>query len=214
MSGREEKAIAHVAYLDPEWVDAPPPRKYEKKANIDKTLTGEAIAIRVKDMRLRRALTESTHMPRLTRNTNPKAIDAAEEADFEEEINAYKRGEFSAPSWFRQAIKQGSHMKEVKPEHKVAMPSDKKRRLMPKGTHISGASSSNSSYRPLTDSQALGLSDMLLSTQDAEQYWQDEEGGDATYDEPAHMEPERNEYEQQDGVDTPGPRRANATPHR
>ena len=40
-------------------------------------------------MRLRRALTGSTHMPRLTRKTNPKAADAVEEADFEEELNAY-----------------------------------------------------------------------------------------------------------------------------
>ena len=42
-------------------------------------------------MRLRRALTASTHMPRLTRKTNPKALDAPEEADFEDEFAAYKK---------------------------------------------------------------------------------------------------------------------------
>ena len=42
--GQEEKAIANIAYPDPEWIDTPPPRKYEKKAHIDKTPTGEAIS--------------------------------------------------------------------------------------------------------------------------------------------------------------------------
>ena len=58
----------------------------------------------------------STVNPRLTRKTNPKAIDIAEEADFEEELSAYEQGEFRAPVWGKQALKKGKQMKEVNSE--------------------------------------------------------------------------------------------------
>ena len=79
--GKEENTIANIAYPDPEEADTPLPRKYEKKT-ANKTPTGEAIAIRVRDMRQMK---------------NHKVTDAAEEADFEEELKAYNEGTFSAP---------------------------------------------------------------------------------------------------------------------
>ena len=84
-----------MAYPDP---DRAPPRQHSNKAHkvINKTPTGEAIAIKIRDMRLRRALTGSTAMPRLTRKTHPKSVDVAEEADVEEEIAAYEQGDSSA----------------------------------------------------------------------------------------------------------------------
>ena len=103
-------------------------------------------------------------------------------------------------------------MKEVKPEHKVALPTDKKRRLMPKETNISGASSSSSSYRPLTDSQAIAMSDMLLSSQEAEQDWQANEVGETPYEDHANMEPMQNIYERQSSIILgPSSSSANAT---
>ena len=86
----------------------------------------------------------------------------------------------------RHAVKQFRHMKEIKPEHKVALPTDKKRRLMPQAANMaSGASSINSQHRPLTDSQAIAMSDMLLSSQEAEQYWQ--ESGEGEHIEPTYQ---------------------------
>ena len=94
--GKEEPNIAEMAYPDPTWETAPSPRTYEKRS---KTPTGEAIAIKIRDMRLRRTLTGSTKMPRLCRKTNPKTLGVEEETDFEEELKAYKEGAFSAPAW-------------------------------------------------------------------------------------------------------------------
>ena len=105
-----------MAYPDPYWQNTPPPRTYERRG---KTPTGEAIALKIRDIRLRKALTGSTKMPRICKKTNPKALGAEEEADSEEELNACKEGIFSAPGWVRQATKEGEHMSQVKPERLV-----------------------------------------------------------------------------------------------
>ena len=47
-------------------------------------------------------------MPRISHKTNPKAISAAEEADFEEELKAYKEGTFSAQDGFVKPSKKAN----------------------------------------------------------------------------------------------------------
>ena len=59
--GAEESDIARCAYPDPDWVKEPPPKTY----NTNKTPTGEKIASKIRDLRLRKNLTGTTSMPRL-----------------------------------------------------------------------------------------------------------------------------------------------------
>ena len=116
--GTEEQNIAQIAYPDPNFETTLPPRTYENRG---KTPTGEAIAMKSRDIRLRTALTGSTKMPRLGKKTNPKALGAEEEANFEEELKAYEEGAFSAPGWMCKAVKEGRHMKEVNAEHQSSI---------------------------------------------------------------------------------------------
>ena len=108
--GPEEPEIARCAIPDPDWVKEPPPRTY----NTSKTPTGEKIASKIRDLRLRRNLTGSTSMPGLRQKTDPKAIGNSGEVDFEEEvakyksdiqkdIEAYKKQEYIAPKWIEEA---------------------------------------------------------------------------------------------------------------
>ena len=65
---------------------------------------------------MRRGLTGSTHNPRLTRKTSAKQISLSEEVDFEEEVEAYRKGAFVAPAWIKTAPREGRDMKEVRHE--------------------------------------------------------------------------------------------------
>ena len=85
--GPEEPEIARCAMPDPEWVQEPPPKTY----NTNKTFTGERIATKIRDLRLRRNLTGKTSMPRLRQKTHPMAVGASEAVDFEEEVAKYKQ---------------------------------------------------------------------------------------------------------------------------
>ena len=85
--GKDEPNIARCAQLDPDWVKEPPPRTYETS----KTPTGEKIAEKIGDLRLRKNITGKTSIPRLTKKTSPKQIGQSEEIDFEIAVALYKK---------------------------------------------------------------------------------------------------------------------------
>ena len=76
--GPEEPEIARCALPDPDWIQESPPKTYNTK-----TPTGEKIASKIRDLRLRRTLTGTTSMPRLRQKAHPIAIGASKEVDFE-----------------------------------------------------------------------------------------------------------------------------------
>ena len=81
-----EAHIARCAYQDPDWVEEPPPSRYDK----GKSPAGEKIAEKIRDLRLRRSLTGTMGIQRLTKKTNPKEVQHIEEIDFEAPVAAYK----------------------------------------------------------------------------------------------------------------------------
>ena len=94
---------------DPDWEKEPPPRTY----NTSKTQTGEKIALKIRDLRLRKNLTGSTAMPRLRQKTRTEQIGSSVQVDFEEEvrkykqeitkdIEQYKKQEYVAPKWIKE----------------------------------------------------------------------------------------------------------------
>ena len=85
--GPEEPEITRCAQPDPEWVLEPPPRTY----NTSKTSTGERVAIKIRDLVLRRNITGKTSMPRLRQKTHPMQLGASAEVDFEEEVAKCKK---------------------------------------------------------------------------------------------------------------------------
>ena len=70
----------------------------------DITTTGEAIAAKIRDLRLREAMTGSTHSPRLTKKTSPNAVSETEQVDFETETEACRKGASQAPVWVTKAF--------------------------------------------------------------------------------------------------------------
>ena len=66
--GKEEPDIARCAIPDPDWEKEPPPKTY----NTSKAQTGEKIATKIRDLRLRRNLTGSTANPRLRKRLAQK----------------------------------------------------------------------------------------------------------------------------------------------
>ena len=156
--GPEEPEIARCAIPDPDWIQEPPPKTY----NTNKTPTGEKIASKIRDLRLRRNLTGTTTMPRLRQKTHPMAIGASKEVDFEQEvarykhdiqrdIEKYKKQDYIAPKWIEEAL--GA-------QPQTAANNE---------TRTEGASSS-SWEKPITDSQAVEMSDYLLTEQEAQEY--------------------------------------------
>ena len=85
--GKEEPDIAKCAIPDPDWEKEPPPKTY----NTSKTNTGEKIASKIRDLRLRKNLTGTTANPRLCKKTNIKNIATSTQVDFEEEVKKYKQ---------------------------------------------------------------------------------------------------------------------------
>ena len=93
--------------------------------------------------------------PRLCKKTSPASIGESKQVDFEEEVKKYK-----------QDIKEDIEQYKKQP---YVEPSWVKKALGQKQTEARGASSSSSSWeRPLTDSQAVELSDYLLTEQEAQ----------------------------------------------
>ena len=85
--GNEEPEIARCAVPDTEWIKEPPAQTY----NTSKTITGENIANKIRDLRLRRNITGTTSMPRLRQKTHPMQIRVSEDIDFEEAVAEYKQ---------------------------------------------------------------------------------------------------------------------------
>ena len=159
--GKEEPHIAKIAYQDPCWEDRPPPRTY----NTQKTTTGEKIAAKIRDLRLRKALTGKTSLPRLTRKTSPKQVEA-EQVDFEEEVARYKndiakdiqilkKQEYKAPSWVTSIIeREGKEQRQ----------------------QVQSSSSSSSKWEAqLSDSQAIEISDYIMTKDEEQQFFQEDD---------------------------------------
>ena len=157
--GKGEPEIARCAFPDPDWEKETPPRAY----NTSKTSTGEKIAIKIRDLRLRKNLTGSTANPRLCKKTNIKNVAASAQVDFEEEIKRYKQE-------IEEDIKQYKNQPYVEPGWvKAALGQD---------NGVAGATSSSSSSweRPLTDSQAVEISDALLTEREMREFLSEESG--------------------------------------
>ena len=103
-----------------------------------------------------------TSMPRLRQKTHPMQVGASEAVDFEEEvakykqdiqedIEQYKKQEYVAPRWIKEALD---------PQRYEDTESN---------MHVTGASSS-SWEGPLSDSQAVHISDYLLTDQKAQAF--------------------------------------------
>ena len=162
--GNKEPHIAKIAYQDPCWEDRPPPRTY----NTQKTVTGEKIAAKIRDLRLRKALTGKTSLPRLTKKTSPKQVEA-EQVDFEEEVARYKsdiakdiqmlkKQEYKAPSWVTKIV--DSEKKE------------QRQQVQPTG------SSSSKCEVQLSDSQAIEISDYIMTNEEEQLFFQEDDNGD------------------------------------
>ena len=158
--GKEEPHIATIAYQDPCWEDRPPPRTY----NTQKSVTGEKIAAKIRDLRIRKSLTGKTSLPRLTRKTSPKQVEA-EQVDFEEEVARYKRDiakdiqmlkqqDYKAPSWVTKIIDK----------------EDKQQRHQ-----LQTSSSSSSRWEaPISDTQAVEISDFLMTNEEENIFFQED----------------------------------------
>ena len=107
-------------------------------------------------------------MPRLYQKTHPKQIGANEEVDFDEEVAAYKEGiikdidkykkqNYVAPSWVAEALggDTGATNSATTRQH-------------------TGASSS-SWEGPISDTQAIAISDHLLTEQEEAAFFSDDE---------------------------------------
>ena len=131
-----------------------------KTYNTSKSSTGEKIASKIRDLRLRKNLTGTTINPRLCRKTNIKDVEKKAQVDFEEEIKRYKED-------IEEDIQQYKSQPYVEPEWVRAAIGEESK---------PGANSSSSSSweKPLTDSQAVELSDMLLTEQETKEFLSDE----------------------------------------
>ena len=118
-------------------------------------------------------------MPRLVCKTNPKQVQAAQEVDFEEEIANYKRDiekeirilkaqSYHEPQWIKEALRG-------------------EREPSGADTHAHSNSASSSSWeQPLTDSQAVNLSNYILTREEASEFFADEDDGDINHPSPAN----------------------------
>ena len=168
--GKDEPHIAKIAYQDPCWEDCPPPRTYKT----DKTITGEKIALKIRDMRLRKALTGKTSLPRLNRKTNPKQIEA-EQVDFEEEVARYKRGiakdiqqlknqAYKAPTWVTNIIEKDSKTQGQEVQKQAVQ-----------RNQVQAASSSSTNWEaPISDTQAIDISEFLMTTEEENIFFQED----------------------------------------
>ena len=153
--GKEEPEVAKYAYPDPDWEKEPPPRTYNSKSS-----TGAKIANKIRDLRLRRSLTGTTVNPRLVKKTKPKDLEQREQVDFEAEIRKYKED-------IEEDIQQYKSQPYKEPEWiRAELNSDRN----------NGASSSSSSWTThISDSQAVEMSDYLLTEHQAQIYMSEED---------------------------------------
>ena len=155
--GKGEPLIARCAHQDTTWETGPPPRTY----NTSKTITGAKVAEKIRDLRLRRSLTGKTSLPRLTKKTNPKQIEA-EQVDFEEEVAKFKQDIASDIQHLRQqAYKEPAWIKKIRIQEQKAT------KNIPKQ---STSSSSRDWDQPISDSQAIELSKHLLTEAEAQEF--------------------------------------------
>ena len=162
--GSYEKDIATYAYPDPLWIQGPPPRTY----NTGKTVTGARVAEKIRDLRLRKEQTGTTVLPRLMCKTHPRQIQAAQEVDFEEEVARYKN---DIKKDIRHLKSQSYH----EPAWVKAVLRNEQGDLDPQETN--NTSSSSSWEQPLTDSQAIHISDYILTREEELQFMSEEEDG-------------------------------------
>ena len=167
--GKGEPLIARCAYQDNTWETGPPPRTY----NTSKTITGAKVAEKIRDLRLRRSLTGKTSLPRLTKKTNPKQIEA-EQVDFEEEVAKFKQNIASDIQQLRQqAYKEPAWIKKIMSQEQKAT----KNKPRP-----SASSSSSNWEQPISDSQAMELSRYLLTEAEEHEFLASQEDNQTAQD--------------------------------
>ena len=153
--GAEEPVIAKHAYPDPLWVQEPPPKTY----NTGQTVTGHRVAEKIRDLRLRRSLTGKTTTPRLRCKTNPKQLQAEQEVDFEEEVAKYKRDIDKDIQTLKKIYREPQWIKDILDTEKI---SDNQPEQAP-GSRPTRSSSSSSWEQPIPDTQALEISDYIMT---------------------------------------------------
>ena len=155
--GKEEPEIARYAIPDPALVEEPPSRT----DNTGKTVAGAKIAEKIRDLRLRRNITGSTAIPRLRHKTHPMQIGAAQEVDFEEEVAKYKQE-------IRRDIQQLKKQEYVPPKWV-------QEQIGTTNANQSPTPASSSWEGPITDSQAVRISDYLLTEEEEREFFSNEE---------------------------------------
>ena len=156
--GKGEPMIANIAYQDTAWDNGPPPRTY----NTGKTLTGEKVAEKIRDLRIRRNLTGKTSLPRLRCKTSPKQIEA-EQVDFEEEVARFKRDiakdiqhleqqAYKEPAWITKIL-------------------DKEKQQESQQARQRPSSSSSSWEQPMSDTQAVEISNFIMTTAEEQAFF-------------------------------------------
>ena len=155
--GKGEPHIARYAYQDTTWENGPPPKTY----NTSKTVTGAKVAEKIRDLRRRRSLTGKTSLPRLSRKTNPKQIEA-EQVDFEEEVARYKRD-------IAKDIQQLKQQAYKEPAWITKIVDRDRKQDQQSGPRPSASSSSWE--QPISDTQAVELSNFLLTSEEEQAFF-------------------------------------------
>ena len=132
---------------------------------ITKTITGEKVAAKIRDLRLRRSLTGKTSLPRLSKKTNPEQIEA-EQVDFEEEVARFK----SDIAKDIQQLKQQAY----KEPAWITKINKKEAQQNPQAGQRSSASSS-SWEQPISDTQAVELSNFIMTTEEEQNFFAEDE---------------------------------------
>ena len=123
---------------------------------------------KIRDLRIRRNLTGKTSLPRLRCKTNPKQIKAEQEVDFEEEVAKYKRDiakdiqnlknqAYKEPQWIKEIL---SKEQENKGQQQVEQQQ---------------SSSASSWEQPISDTQAVEISDYIMTNEEEHAFFLDHE---------------------------------------
>ena len=128
-------------------------------------MTGQKIAEKIRDLRLRKSLTGKTSLPRLHRKTNPKQIEA-EQVDFEEEAARYK----SDIAKDIQQLKQQSYKEPAWITKIIDRDMKQAQRTGPRPS-----TSSSSWEQPISDTQAVELSNYILTSEEEQAFFTGED---------------------------------------
>ena len=121
-------------------------------------------------MRLRKNITGKKSIPRLTKKTSPKQIQHIEEIDFEiavalykvdikQDLREYKTQDFVASKWVKEALE-----------------ADSSASTQAQSTYPNQTGASSSSWEgPISDTQAVAVSDYLLNEQETAQDFSEED---------------------------------------